>query len=45
MKSNIYWEDLTDEVKEGLARDRKTTPEKMFRDNNFKTMPIAEADF
>ena len=41
MESSIYWDDLKSEVKEGMAKDRKTTPEKLCIDRNFDVIPIA----
>ena len=40
-ESSIYWDDLKKEVQEGMALDRKTTPEKLCKDGNFDTVPIA----
>ena len=44
MESHIYWDDLKDEVKKGMAEDRKTTPEKLCKDGNFDVVPIAIID-
>ena len=38
--SYIYWNDLKEEVKEGMARDRKTTPEKLCEEHDFDVVPI-----
>ncbi len=41
MESEIYWDDLKKEVQEGMAQDRKTTPEKLCKEGNFDVVPIA----
>ena len=41
MESDIYWDDLKPEVQEGMANDRKTTPEELCEDGNFDVVPIA----
>ena len=41
MESQIYWDDLKKEVQEGIAQDRKTTPEKLCKKHNFDVVPIA----
>jgi len=40
-ETEIMWDDLTEEVKEGIAMDRNTTPEKLCKDRNFDVVPIA----
>jgi len=44
MESSIYWDDLKLEVQEGMAKDRKTTPEQFCKDGNFDVIPIAIID-
>jgi len=41
MESNIYWDDLKQEVQEGMALDRKTTPKQLCEKGNFDVVPIA----
>jgi hypothetical protein len=41
METEIFWDDLKEEVKEGIALDRKTTPEEMAKNGNLDVVPIA----